>query len=220
MPGGFYALALLAAVNPKYLVLDLLLLDNERPRMMYATLLGTALTISIGLGLADVYVLKLGSDLNTQKQVNAGLDIALGCVLLVLGVLAGRNRLHRRRREKKAGRGADWAQRALREPRPWVAVAVGVVAGIPGGVYLTALAKLIKQDISSLQEVIHVVLFNAIMFCLLLVPFAFLLVWPEGTKQRVRGFSAWSHAHARQIITAALLAAGAYLLVDGLIHVT
>src|SRR3954451_23393651 len=98
MHGGFYGLGLLAAINPKYVVLDLLLLDNERPRAMYSALLATALTISIGLGLVDVYVLKLGSDLHKQRQVNAGLDVILGAVLVVLALLVARGRLHRRRK--------------------------------------------------------------------------------------------------------------------------
>src|SRR5947208_9022257 len=102
MDGGFYGLAVLAAINPKYVMIDLLLLDNERPRAMYSALLGTAMTISIGLGIVDVYVLKLGSDLHTQRQINAGFDVVLGVVLLTLGILVARGWLHRRQREKMA----------------------------------------------------------------------------------------------------------------------
>ena len=39
------------------------------------------------------------------------------------------------------GEKESWADRNLREPRPWLAVGIGALAGTPGAAYITALPK-------------------------------------------------------------------------------
>jgi hypothetical protein len=49
----FFALAFTAALNPKLLGLDLLLIENRRPRAMFLCLLG-GMTVALAIGLLDV----------------------------------------------------------------------------------------------------------------------------------------------------------------------
>ncbi len=57
MTGMFFALAFLSAINPKLLGVDLLLIDNERPRRMFLCFLLGGMGLALTTGLLDVFVL-------------------------------------------------------------------------------------------------------------------------------------------------------------------
>ena len=97
MNAEFFALAFLAAVNPKLLALDLLLVENRRPRAMFLSLLIGGLTVGVRIGLLDVLVFHIDA-INNQRSVGAGVDLALGLFLLVAGALVATGRVHGRRR--------------------------------------------------------------------------------------------------------------------------
>jgi len=92
--------------------------------------------------------------ITAQGKASAGVDLALGLLLLVAGGLLATGRLHGRQRapvpagagpqekpekkEKKDG----WAQRVLAEPRLKLAMLVGALVGLPGASYIAALHNL------------------------------------------------------------------------------
>jgi hypothetical protein len=51
MSAEFFALAFLSALNPKLLALDLLLIENRRPRAMFVCLLLGGMTVALTVGL-------------------------------------------------------------------------------------------------------------------------------------------------------------------------
>jgi hypothetical protein len=55
MNAEFFALAFTAALNAKLLAVDLLLIENSRPRAMFACILAGAMGVAIGFGLVDVW---------------------------------------------------------------------------------------------------------------------------------------------------------------------
>src|ERR1039458_4070091 len=159
MSAEFFALAFLAALNPKLLALDLLLIEKRRPPAVFLCVLLGGLTVAVTVGLLDVLVFHADA-INSQKTVGAGVDLVIGLLLLAAGGLVATGRLHGRRkvavptggghpekppREKKDG----WAQRVLAEPRLGVAMLVGAVVGIPGASYLTALHILVTSKSST-----------------------------------------------------------------------
>ena len=97
MNAEFFALAFLSALNPKLLALDLLLIENRRPRAMFLCLLLGGLTVAATIGLLDVLVFHLDA-IKAQRKVSAGVDLALGLLLLVAGALLATGRLHGRRK--------------------------------------------------------------------------------------------------------------------------
>src|SRR6478609_10794829 len=119
MNAEFFALAFAAALNPKLLALDLLLVENRRPRAMFLSVLLGGLTVALTIGLLDVLVFHADA-INSQKTVSAGVDLAMGLLLPAAGGLVATGRLHGRRKapvpagnvqpEKTDG----WAQRVLR----------------------------------------------------------------------------------------------------------
>jgi hypothetical protein len=104
MNAEFFALAFLAALNPKLLALDLLLIENRRPRAMFLWLLAGGLAVGLTIGLLDVLVLHVDA-INQQHSVSVGVDLGLGLLLLAAGALVATGRVPARRRTRApAGR--------------------------------------------------------------------------------------------------------------------
>jgi len=150
----FFALAFTAALNPKLLAIDLLLIENRRPRTMFLCVLLGGLTVALTVGLLDVLVFHAVA-INAQATVSAGADLAVGLFLLAVGSLLATGRPHGRRNasaqtrpDKKDG----WARRALREPRFGLAALVGAIIGIPGASYLAALHNLVTGKSSTARR--------------------------------------------------------------------
>lgn len=228
MNAEFFALAVVAALNPKLLAVDLLLIENRRPRAMFLCVLLGGMTVGVTIGLLDVLVFHADA-INSQKTVSAGVDLALGLVLLAAGGLVATGRLHGRRKapvpagdgqpgkeEKKDG----WAQRVLREPRLGLAMLIGALVGIPGAAYLTALHNLVTGKSSTATQVLAVIIFVIIDFALIIIPFAFLELRPESTKAALKNAQDWLLSHARQLMAYTALILGAYLVVSGLVHLS
>jgi hypothetical protein len=230
MSARFFALAFVAALNPKLLAIDLLLIENRRPRAMFLCVLLGGLTVALTIGLLDVLVLHADA-INSQKTVSAGVDLALGLLLLAVGGLVATGRVHGRRkaavptgsrqpekpeREKKDG----WAQRVLAQPRLGFAMLAGALIGIPGAAYLSALHDLITGKSSTATQVAAVIVFVLIEFSLIIIPFVFLELRPEATKAALKHTQDWLLAHARQLMAYTALILGAYLAVSGLIRLS
>ena len=231
MSAEFFALAFLSALNPKLLALDLLLIENRRPRAMFLCLLLGGMTVAVTIGLLDVLVFHADA-IKAQGKVSAGVDLALGLLLLAAGGLLATGRLHGRRKapvpagdglpekpektEKKDG----WAQRVLAEPRLGLAMLVGALIGIPGASYLTALHNLVTGKSSTATQVAAVVIFVIIDFLLIIIPFAFLELRPEATKALLKYTQDWLMSHALQLMATIALLLGAYLTVSGLVRLS
>jgi hypothetical protein len=226
MNAEFFALAVVAALNPKLLAVDLLLIENRRPRAMFLCVLAGGLTVGITIGLLDVLVFHADA-INSQKTVSAGVDLALGLLLLATGGLVATGRLHGRRKaavpagggqpgkpEKKDG----WAQRVLAEPRLGLAMLVGALVGIPGGAYLSALHNLVTGKSSTATQVLAVIVFVLIEFSLIIVPFVFLELRPEATKAALKNAQDWLLSHARKLMAYTALILGAYLVISAVIR--
>jgi hypothetical protein len=226
MNAEFFALAFVAALNPKLLAIDLLLIENRRPRAMFLSVLFGGLTVALTIGLLDVLVFQANA-INSQKTVSASVDLALGLLLLAVGGLVATGRLHARRKtpvpaeagqpekpEPKDG----WAKRVLAEPRLGLAMLVGALIGIPGAAYLTALHDLVTGKSSTATQVVAVVIFVLIEFSLIIIPFAFLQLRPAATKAALKNAQDWLLSHARQLMAYTALILGAYLAISGLVR--
>ncbi len=230
MTAEFFALAFLSALNPKLLALDLLLIENRRPRAMFVCLLLGGMTVALTIGLLDVLAFHADA-IKAQGTVSAGVDLALGLVLLAAGALLATGRLHGRRRAPVPVPAGDqqpgtpeqkdsWARRALGEPRLGLAMLTGAVIGIPGASYLTALHLLVTGTSSTATQVLAVVLFVIIDFLLILIPFAFLELRPEATKALLKHTQDWLLSHALQLMATIALLLGAYLAISALIRLS
>jgi uncharacterized membrane protein YedE/YeeE len=228
MNAEFFVLAFTAALNPKLLAIDLLLIENRRPQAMFLCVLLGGFTVGMTVGLLDVLVFHLDA-ISSQKTVGAGVDLALGLVLLAAGALVATGRLHGRRKQPVPAGGGQpdtpqkekkdgWAERLLAEPRLGLAILIGAVCGIPGAAYLSGLHILITSKSSTANQVVGVILFVLIEFLLIIIPFAFLELWPEATKAFLKRSQQWLAGHTRQLIAYTALILGAYLTVSALVR--
>jgi hypothetical protein len=228
----FFALAFTAALNPKLLGIDLLLIENRRSRAMFLCLLLGGMTVALTVGLLDVLVLHADA-LKAQGTVSAGVDLAVGLLLLVVGGLLAAGRLHgRRKAPAPAGDGQPengdvqpdekdgWAERVLREPRLGLAMLVGALVGIPGASYLAALHILVTGKSPTAIQIVAVVIFVLIDFLLILIPFVFLQLKPEATKALLKHSQDWLLSHALQLMAVIALLLGAYLAISGLLRLS
>jgi hypothetical protein len=225
MNAAFLGLAVLAALNPKLFAVDLLLIENARPRLMFIGFLLGGMGMSLTVGLLDVFVLQADA-ISTQGSVSAGLDLALGIPLVVIGALVATGRLHgRRRAPAQAGHGQapkkdpkkdEWAQRLLRKPRYGLIVLIGAGCGLPGGVYLAALHTLVTGKSSTATQVVAVIVFVLIEFALVIIPLVFLVISPEGAMAQTKRAQDWLMSHARQLIAGVIIVVGAYMVINGL----
>jgi hypothetical protein len=219
----FFGLAFLAALNPKLLGVDLLLIQNARPRLMFSGFLLGCLAMCLSIGLLDVFVLHADA-IKTQGQASAGLDLALGVPLLVIGALVATGRLHRRRRapaqaaDGQPPKREGWEHRLLSKPRFGLAVLLGALAGTPGADYVIALHQLVTGKSSTAAQTAAVVVFALIEFSLVIIPFVFLVVRPAGTEAQLLHAQHWLKSHARQLLAAVALVVGAYMAVSGLVR--
>ena len=228
MNAEFFVLAFTAALNPKLLALDLLLIENRRPRAMFLCVLLGGMTVALTIGLLDVLTFHADA-ITAQGKASAGVDLALGLLLLVVGGLLASGRLHRRQRtpvpagntppeqpEKKQSRAA----RVLAEPRLGLAMLVGALVGLPGASYIAALHNLVAGKYSTVTQVIAVVVFVVIEFLLIIIPFTFLELRPEATKALLKRSQDWLLGHAFQLMAGIALALGAYLTISGLVRLS
>jgi hypothetical protein len=220
----FFVLAFTAALNPKLLAVDLLLIENRRPRAMFLCLLLGGITVGITIGLLDVLVFHVDA-ISSQKTVSAGVDLALGLLLLAVGALVATGRLHARAKatvpatgdqQEAAKKEKDGWAKLLAEPRLGLAMLVGAVCGIPGAAYLSGLHILVTSKASTANQVVGVILFVFIEFLLIIIPFAFLELRPEGTKAALRNTQEWLLGHARRLMAYTALVLGAYLTISAL----
>ena len=234
MNAEFFALAFLAGLNPKLLALDLLLIENRRPRAMFLWLLAGGLTVGVTIGLLDVLVFHIDA-ITQQGSVSAGVDLALGLLLLAAGALVATGRLHGRpkapvpagdrqpekpEKKEKKEKQDSLAQRLLAEPRVGLAVLVGAVIGIPGASYLTALHHLVAGKYSTTTQVIAVFVFVFIAFWPIIIPFTFLELRPQTTKARLKSAQSWLLGHAKRLVVAVALLLGVYLTVSALVRLS
>jgi hypothetical protein len=142
------------------------------------------------------------------------------------GALLATNHLHIRRQwphpppeQRPPSKLQSWAVRVLHEPRYGLAVLIGAAAGTPGASYLLALHHLIASKTPAAVAVIAVLVFVTINFALVLVPFGFEMVRPQGTADAVKRFKDWIVSHERQIAAAAALLAVAFMVITGTLRV-
>jgi hypothetical protein len=195
-------------------------MGNRRPRLMFACFLIGGMGLALTIGLLDVFVVHADA-IQAQGSASAGLDLALGVPLLAVGILLATGRLHGRRKpHTPAADGPPptkdgWAERILHEPRFGLAVVIGALVGTPGASYVVALHSLVTGNSSTAVQALGVIGFVVLEFALVIIPFVFLAARPEATQRALQRFKDWLTSHARQLLAAAALLAGGYMVISG-----
>ena len=128
-------------------------------------------------------------------------------------------RARRGRSEKTKKDSSDsWATRVLREPRLGLAVLIGVLIGLPGAAYITALHNLVAGKYPTATLIVAVFVFIVIEFLLIIIPWLCLELWPAGTAVRLKRAQDWLTGHVAQLIGWICILLGAYLTVSAAVR--
>jgi hypothetical protein len=214
-----------AAFNPTLLAATTVMLLLPSPKRLLLGYLGGAMLTSITLGLLIVFSLEGTESVSTTKNtLSPGADFTLGGILLVVAFLlaSGRDQGFReRRRRKKEGKPQKeprW-QRFLSKGRARDTFVVGALLTLPGGSYLAGLSQMAKQDLSTVETVLAVLVFNLIMLMLLEVPLLGYALAPDWTPRAIDRFKTWVSRHARGFALYGCAGIGAALVIRGFIQV-
>jgi hypothetical protein len=201
-----------------------MLVSANAKRLMLGYLLGAYLT-AITSGLVIVFALPdSGAVETTQDTLSPALDLALGVIAIIVGIVLStgpRERassLHEKRRRKREEKGPPRWRRALDRGSPRVAFAVGAALSFPGASYLVALGLLHKEDLNTAATAISVIAFVLIELILLELPLIGFGVAPDRTVAAIARFRSFVTEDARRIGAWAAFVVGALLLIRGAIE--
>jgi hypothetical protein len=221
-------LALDAALYPTLLAAVVILLSQPRRLALLAAYLAGGLTISIGLGLALIFVLEDSGALQDNKSgLSWTTDLAVGGLAILLAVAIATRadaRWAERRRAEHPAKPVDpdgekrepISQRLLARGSVPVVFLAAIAINLPGASYLVALKDIAAAHHPTGADIALVVGFNLIMFALAEIPLLGLVFAPERTVEMVTSVNDWLSGHGRQIAVGLCTFLGAFLIVRGI----
>ncbi|HSZ69237.1 MAG TPA: GAP family protein [Solirubrobacteraceae bacterium] len=235
-------LGLSCALNPVLLGVVLLTLASERPKRMLGAYTAGAFTWSVGIGIGVVRVASgleaFGGKSSPSRPI---FDLVAGVALLAGAAFYGSGRAARRKERRLATKAAatesaiavgavssaaghaavveeaakkPLAERLLSGPI-WLAFVAGVVLNFPSVRYIEAMKEIVVANVAIHEQVLAILLFNVLMLSPAIVPLAFLVFRPEGTRAFMTRLDAWLRAHSHLLLTIVLAVLGLYLIAKG-----
>ncbi len=220
-----FLLSLVALAYPTLLaaVTVMLLLPNPK-RLMLGYLLGAYMT-SITSGLVIVFSLHDSAAVGSARHaLSPAGDIAVGAIMVAVGVVLGTGRDERlRRRQARKAREASaeetsWPERLLSRGSARITFAVGALFTFPGVAYLSALKHIAALDPGVGPSILLVIYFCLAQMMLLELPLLGYALAPERTQDAVTRFRRWLARRGRHFAAIALVVLGGALILRGLLE--
>ncbi len=219
-------LGLSCALNPVLLGVVLLTLASDRPKRMLGAYTAGAFTWSVGIGIGAVRVATSADAFGGKSSSSRPIfDLAAGAALLAGAVFYGTGRAAQRKARRVAAKAAAGGRTSKSEKTPlaerllsgpvWLAFVAGVALNFPSVRYIAAMKEIVVANVSIHEQVLAILLFNVLMLSPAIVPLAFLVFHPEGTRAVMTRLDAWLRAHSHLLLTIVFAVLGAYLMVKG-----
>ncbi len=229
------AFGLAAAVYPQLLAVVIVILTRPGARRLLWTCYLAAVSVSVAAGIAVLLVFRDRGTVagSSSHRLGASAYLVVGALALLLAILVVRTErgrtlagggvtgiLPRRHREPGTPGVTDRlkarAHEALGRGSTVVAIAVGVVLGIPGPFDLLALGRLARGGYSVVGAIAILLVFNLLKFLLIEIPLLSYTLEPDRTAARVDRFSAWMKEHRIEVIAAVVAIVGLLLIGRGI----
>ena len=193
-------------------VIVLLTMPAGRRRAV-AFVIGWLLAIAV-VGLVTVFVLH-GADFNSHKKtpsrIASAVEIAVGCVAVVLSLRA----LHRRRGSAPGtSETPKWLDRL--DQTNWL---LGVLVGafmLTYSLTVAAAAEILKANVSRADGLLAFVVFSLASITTIAAPIVLVVVRPERSQERLAEWRSWLLGNSRTIGLVALLVIGTLLAARGI----
>lgn len=217
LPADTLALAFTASIYPPAVAAVIALGQGPQLRSRVFAFVAAAFLTSYAVGAVVLLLLQeLGATSSSNISLSAGINIALGVLLLALAV-----RLQRRRPDPdappKPSSGPSKIDRYLQNPR--LAAVLGITLYIaPSPIYVGAVKSVADAKLSTASELLDLVAVVAVMLWLIEVPMLILFIVPARAERALDSTNRWFAANGRTVAIIAAAAAGAYLIIKGLVH--
>ncbi len=214
MPAQALALAFAASIYPPAVAAVIALGRGAEVRSRVFAFVLASWLVTYAVGALILYALvELGATGSHHLTPGAWVDMALGVLLLLLAI-----RLQRRRPDPaavKEEKGPSKIERYLESRR--LAFVLGIVLYVlPSPIYIGAVKSIADANLSTTGELAGLIVVVAIMLWMVELPMLMLLAVPGRAASALEAINLWFARHGRSLAIVAAVAAGVYLIVEGL----
>jgi Sap, sulfolipid-1-addressing protein len=208
-------LALLAALSPTALLIAAVYLGSARPRLTGLLYLAGAVIMTVIMAIVVLLVLRsAGLNQPREHEPRYELRLGLGVIAFIAGlVVAARKPKPPDPDKPKQG----IMSKLVANPAPASAFLVGILVFTPGVTFIAAMQVIATAQASVEATVTAALLVVIINVMLVWGPIVLYLLAPGATSRRLTGFNTWLRGHGHLLLTVGLLAAGAILIVNGVL---
>ena len=209
-------LALASAPRPAGLAALYALLSASHPQRVLVAYILAGFTFSVAIGVLVVAAFNGAGVEYGGTAVADAIELLAGVAALgfAAGVWSGRAQLPSHG-ETSAGQSA--MVRRLEHPSVGAAAVAGIATHLPGFFYLVALNAIVAGRNGLLDDIVVVLVFNAIWFAAALASVVYFMVRPGAARRALLRVSSWARRHARGTTIFVFGVVGLYLSVNGII---
>jgi hypothetical protein len=213
MPPQALALALAASIYPPAVLAVIALGRGSQVRSRVLAFVLAAAAVTYVVGTVALFLLdEIGATGPHHLTPSAALDLALGVLLLGFAV-----RLRRKQPAQAKPKGSSKIERYLQSRR--LAFVLGLTLYVlPSPIYLAAVKEISDAKLSTSGKLLGLLVTVAVMLWLIELPMLALLVVPSRASTSLEQINAWFTRNGRLLAVLACAAAGAYLIVKGLVN--
>jgi len=222
LPSEALALAFAASIYPPAVAAVIALGQGPRLRLRVVAFVLAAFVVTYAWGAVMLFLLEeLGATNSTNRSASAGVDLALGVLLIALAV-----RLHIKRphpdgdtqSDAKAHDQPSKIDRYLASPR--LALVLGVILYmVPSPIYAAAVKAIADAKLSTAAELVDLVVTVAVMLWLIELPMLMLLIVPARAERALDDTNRWFARNGRTVAILASAGVGVYLIVKGIVDI-
>jgi hypothetical protein len=214
MPPQTIALAFAASIYPPAVAAVIALGRGRQVRSRVLAFVMAAIIVTYVTGVLVLFVLKDVGVTGLHYTPSAVVDLALGVLLLGLGV-----RLSRPRAGRAKPSGESKLERRLQSRR--LAFVLGLTLyALPSPIYVGAVKTIADAQLSTSSQLLALAVTLAVMLWLIELPMLLLLIVPERAGKALEQINAWFIQNGRRLAMLACVGAGIYLIVKGLMGLT
>jgi Sap, sulfolipid-1-addressing protein len=207
-------LALASAPRPAGLAALYALLSASHPQRVLVAYVAGGFLFSVAIGVIVVAAFDGAGIEYGGNTVQYLIELLAGVAALgfAAGVWSGRAQLPSRG-ESRAEQSA--MIRRLGHPSVGTAAVAGIATHLPGFFYLLALNAIVAERRGLVDDIVQVLVFNAIWFGAAIASVVYLMIRPGAARRTMLRASSWARRHARGTTITVFAAVGVYLSVNG-----
>jgi hypothetical protein len=217
VPAQALALALAASIYPPAVAAVIALGRGAQVRSRVFAFVFASAFITYATGTLMLLVLdELGAVGTHHLTPSAGIDVALGAILILLAAYLHRTRPESSTHPATPSRPSKIAR--YLESRRLAFVLGATLYILPSPIYIAAVKAIADADLSTRGELLALVATVAVMLWLIELPMLMLLAIPVRASSELERINAWFSQHGRLLAVVVFAGAGVYLVVRGLAH--